>query len=89
MTCSRSQDLDLAAYLVNPTDSEWDDFRGHFPTCVDCSAAVESWTKLERALRARAPETGEGPHPDPLSWRRSTRFRARCPPNAGRRSTVT
>ncbi|MGI9431982.1 MAG: FHA domain-containing protein [Myxococcota bacterium] len=65
MTCSRSQDLDLAAYLVDPADSEWDDFRAHYPTCSDCSLAVESWTKLERALRGGAPEGAGGPHPEP------------------------
>jgi hypothetical protein len=65
MSCSRARDLDLAAYLIDPADPEWSDFRGHYPTCADCSAALQTWTKLERALRARAPEGAQGPHPEP------------------------
>ena len=64
MTCKRAQSLDLAAYLVDPGDPEWAEFRGHYPTCRDCSAALASWTKLERALGARSAEA-DSPHPEP------------------------
>lgn len=52
MTCRRSSDADLAAYLVEPDAPEWSEFRDHFPECSDCSAAVAAWSRTEASVRA-------------------------------------
>lgn len=59
MTCRKSFELDLAAFLANPRDAEWDEFRAHYPQCVDCAAEVAAWTALGAQLGPEhpAPET--------------------------------
>src|SRR5579885_614228 len=55
MKCRRSLDLDLAAYLLDPRDPAWDEFRAHHPFCADCRSEVAAWTAVQQGL-ARHPE---------------------------------
>ena len=59
MSCTRSRETDLAAFIVEPSAAEWAEFRAHYPGCADCSAEVARWSKLEGVLRA----TGTAWHP--------------------------
>jgi len=62
MICRRAYELDLAAFLEDPRDAAWDDFRAHYPRCADCAPEVAAWTTLHAALDR---------HPDPdalLRW---------------------
>jgi hypothetical protein len=62
LICRRSDEVDLPGYLVDPDDPASVEFRAHYPTCPDCSRAVERWTRLEAVVRSAA--RGAGPeHP--------------------------
>ena len=56
MGCRRSQEIDLPAFLADPRDEAFADFRGHYPGCRDCSAELRVWTELHESLSARHPE---------------------------------
>ena len=49
--CIRSEQIDLAAFLVEPRAEEWAAFREHYPACPECSAEMARWSKLEGILR--------------------------------------
>jgi hypothetical protein len=51
MSCRKTQGLDLASYFTEPEAAEWSEFRRHYPTCPDCAAEVELWTRVESGLR--------------------------------------
>jgi hypothetical protein len=59
VSCTRSQETDLAGFVVEPSAAEWAEFRAHYPGCAACSAEVARWSKLEGALSA----TGTAWHP--------------------------
>lgn len=65
MTCQRAREVEMAAYLADPTSSRWREFRAHFPGCEDCARVVAEWTALETALEGRGEGEGGGAHPDP------------------------
>jgi hypothetical protein len=86
MTCRKSFELDLAAFLARPGDAEWDEFRAHYPRCVDCAAEVAAWTALGARLGPEhpAPETLLRFADDPGSMAaeerdHAARHVARCP----------
>jgi hypothetical protein len=90
MTCRKSFELDLAAFLARPGDAEWDEFRAHYPRCVDCAAEIAAWTALGARLGARlgpehpAPETLLRFADDPAAMaaderEHTARHVARCP----------
>jgi hypothetical protein len=60
LSCRRSYDIELASFLANPGDPQFEAFRAHYPTCVECAAEVRIWTELDAALRGDA---GSGGHP--------------------------
>ncbi|MEW6270194.1 MAG: zf-HC2 domain-containing protein, partial [Thermodesulfobacteriota bacterium] len=57
MSCRRAFEIDLAAFLHEPRDARWDDFRAHYPRCAACAAEVAAWTALETMLAP--PHPGE------------------------------
>jgi len=57
MSCRRSFDIDLAAFLRDPHARQLADFVDHYPRCPWCAAEVRAWTEVRLAL---AP-----PHPEP------------------------
>ena len=59
MTCRRAFELDVPAFVVDPRDPAWDDFRAHYPRCADCAAEVAAWTALQGSLAERHPEPEE------------------------------
>lgn len=59
MSCRRAYELDLPAFLADPRDATWDDFRAHYPRCPECSAEVAAWTALHASLAHRHPEPAE------------------------------
>jgi anti-sigma factor RsiW len=62
MTCRRSREIELEAFLIDAGAPEWAEFRTHYPRCPDCSAEIARWTQLEGWLRSAAP-AGEPVHP--------------------------
>lgn len=54
MRCDKASQLDPAAYLAEPGDLRWAQFRAHYPSCPDCSLAVAGWSRIEDALRSKA-----------------------------------
>lgn len=58
MTCRRAYELDLLAFLSDPRNAAWDDFRSHYPRCADCAPEVAAWTALHATLD-RHPEPAE------------------------------
>ncbi len=50
MSCHRSEEIDLTAYLADPGADEFTSFRRHFPDCDDCTAALEALTAFERTV---------------------------------------
>ncbi len=56
MACRRSQDIDLPAFLADPRQEGFAEFRRHYPGCPDCSAELRVWTELHEALAAQHPE---------------------------------
>lgn len=59
MTCRRAYELDLPAFVIDPSDPVWDDFRAHYPRCATCAAEVAAWTALQASLAERHPEPEE------------------------------
>jgi hypothetical protein len=51
--CEKASQLDPAAYLAEPEDPRWAEFRSHFPVCPDCSREVAGWNRIEQGLRAQ------------------------------------
>jgi anti-sigma factor RsiW len=62
MSCRKAQEIDLAAYLVDPDQPAWTEFREHYPTCPDCAEEVAAWASIEASLRA-AGDRGQEAHP--------------------------
>lgn len=58
MSCRRAFEIDLLAYLAEPREAEFADFRDHYPRCADCSAELAAWTELDARLH------GGGAHPE-------------------------
>ncbi len=61
MTCQRASSIDLAAFLADPRNAAWDEFRAHYPECGDCSSAVVMLSHFEAQLEQTAGWT----HPEP------------------------
>lgn len=59
MTCRRAFELDVPAFVVDPRDPAWDEFRAHYPHCADCAAEVAAWSALQATLAERHPEPEE------------------------------
>ena len=94
MSCGKAQEIDLAAYLVDPDRPEWAEFREHYPTCPDCAEEVAAWNRIEASLRS-AGDPQQGAHPavellarfeedpralSPDEWQRVDAAHARLPP---------
>src|SRR5215510_15278161 len=60
--CLKVTEIDLAAFLTEPQDPTWEEFRQHYPQCEVCSLEVSRWTKLERLLTIEGKKT-EATHP--------------------------
>ncbi len=56
--CHRALDVDLAAYLEAPDESQWAEFREHLGDCADCSGEVHAWTALRGDLAGGEAEPG-------------------------------
>jgi anti-sigma factor RsiW len=54
MSCGKAREIDMAAYLVDPDQPEWAEFREHYPSCPDCTEEVAAWTSIEMSLRSAA-----------------------------------
>jgi hypothetical protein len=68
VTCQRVNEIDVAAFLVEPGLPEWAPFRAHYPSCPDCSAVIATWARLEQSLRSpggAGGESGGTAHPEP------------------------
>ena len=61
MPCTRAQEIDVAAFAVDPRAAEWAEFRAHFPRCEECSREVARFDTLAAVLRDG--ETGASAHP--------------------------
>lgn len=61
MPCSRFQQIDVAAFAVDPRAPEWAEFRDHFPRCAECSREVARVTALAVALGTEG--AGASAHP--------------------------
>jgi hypothetical protein len=59
MTCRRAWELDLPAFVIDPRDPAWADFRAHYPRCAECAAEVAVWSALQATLAERHPEPEE------------------------------
>ena len=46
MTCQRMRDIDLAAYIADPSMAEWAEFRDHYPECEECSQSLAERTAM-------------------------------------------
>src|SRR4029453_18956276 len=57
MTCRRSFDIDLAAFLRDPHARQFGDFVDHYPRCPWCAAEVRAWTEVHLALAPPHPES--------------------------------
>jgi hypothetical protein len=64
MTCRRSDDVDLAAFLAHEDSGAHNAFRAHYPGCEDCAAEVRVWTALHTRLASSANDPTD-PHPPP------------------------
>jgi hypothetical protein len=60
--CRRSADIDFPAFLIEPHDATWEEFRHHYSQCPDCTAEVARWARLEWALRTMDQSNAAG-HP--------------------------
>jgi hypothetical protein len=49
-SCQKASEIDLAAFLTEPQNPAWEEFRQHYPQCEPCSAEVAKWEKLEHLL---------------------------------------
>jgi hypothetical protein len=70
MSCPRTREIDLAAYVVEPQAPEWVAFREHLPGCPDCGAALREWTQLELGLGGLRGAGAAAAHPSPESLAR-------------------
>ena len=65
MSCEKLQDLDVDAFLSDPSAQEWSDFRLHYPTCESCSEGVAQASAVEHLIEeafaadAQHPEVSE------------------------------
>jgi hypothetical protein len=59
--CRKAFERDLAAFVIDPHDPTWAEFREHYPTCPDCAGEVGAWTELQVELQSG--EGKRGPHP--------------------------
>ncbi len=50
MPCTKAQEIDVAAFVVDPRAPEWAEFRDHFPGCAECSRAIAHFAALKAAL---------------------------------------
>lgn len=55
MKCDRSTDLDVAAFLAGESSPGVEEFRAHYPSCPECSAAVRAWMTLHGDLDPQPP----------------------------------
>ncbi len=55
MSCQKSTEIDLSTFLLERDESQWSEFRAHYPACGDCSREVALWSKLENALGSSSP----------------------------------
>jgi anti-sigma factor RsiW len=92
MSCEKAQEIDLAAYLVDPDLPEWAEFREHYPSCPDCAEEVAAWSRIEASLRSSGdPQQGAHPAPEllarfeedprslsPADWQRVDRHTREC-----------
>jgi len=62
MSCGKARAIDLAAYLVDPDQPQWAEFREHYPTCPDCADEVATWSRIEASLRS-AGDPDQDAHP--------------------------
>ncbi len=53
--------LTLAAFVIDPRDPTWAEFREHYPTCPDCAGEVRAWTELHVELQSGEGEGGSHP----------------------------
>ena len=60
MPCNRFREIDLAAFVVDPTASEWPDFQVHQLLCADCAPEVEKIRALVETMHAA--RNGDGVH---------------------------
>jgi hypothetical protein len=51
-SCHKALEIDLAAFLTEPQNPGWEEFRQHVSHCKPCAAEVSQWMKLEQVLRA-------------------------------------
>jgi hypothetical protein len=65
MNCRRAFDIDLAAFMVDPSAPGFAEFDAHYPSCADCAAEVAVWRELEEQLRWPAVVASDE-HPDEL-----------------------
>jgi hypothetical protein len=61
MSCRKAFERDLAAFLIDPRDPTWAEFREHYPACPDCACEVQVWTELQ--LELQSGEGTSGSHP--------------------------
>jgi hypothetical protein len=64
VSCSRSYEIDIAAFLEDASAPELAEFREHYPVCAECAAEVRAWTDLDALLRAARPQAADD-HPAP------------------------
>jgi hypothetical protein len=68
MSCRRSFEIDLAAFVHDARGPEWAAFRDHYPLCADCNVEVRTWTELEVALQGGTPPASAHPTPEDLLY---------------------
>jgi len=56
--CQRASEIDLAAFLAEPLNPEWEEFRQHYLQCSACATEVFQWTRLEAVLRSMGQNPG-------------------------------
>ena len=61
MPCTRLQEIDVAAFAVDPRAPAWAEFRDHFPRCAECSREVARFATLSVALGSEG--AGASAHP--------------------------
>ena len=52
MSCEKTSGIDLSEFLLEREESQWEEFRNHYPGCDDCSREVASWSKFEQLLQS-------------------------------------
>jgi hypothetical protein len=59
--CTRSQEIDVAEFAVDPRAPAWADFRAHYPRCPECAREVARFARLKLALADEG--AGTSAHP--------------------------